>query len=941
MYYPKFMQSRRTFLKRSSIASLGLASFSLVGKARAAGPATKQLTPDSATPDAATFLLKLVDNFPASLRRNHDSFDTDYLAPQKRLGDVSLAYRLDQAGWNSANTALLKPVSAKEPDTRPSEHASVFSSVFQIASGAQPILSVKTSFQVEPDALFWNIEIQNLSAQPVEIGDLSLPLPMNTSFLAGKPAWTSVLKHSFISGDDSFIYWMRSNSVGPYLLMTPLKGTSLEYFQAEHGYHVFIHSKAAIEKVQASGGRWRQPATSAMLAPAGKPGSDSKHGFKFEWAGDYSSIRQALVDNGLIDVHVLPGMTVPSDLFAVVAVRTHSPIHSLEAEFPSQTGIESLPNRGDFQLFKLRFKRLGENRVTIHHGDDQHMHLEFFSCQPVETMIAKRAGFIAGHQLKDASKWYDGLLREWNMDSQITLDPDHYDRIKGWRVYEVTCDDPGLSKPAFLASKNAEFPVQSEVSALDYYIKHFVWGGLQRTTEETHAYGIYGILDWKQNRDSADPGPKGKLHIWRVYDYPHIIVMYFSLYRIARHRPQIKTELKAEEYLRRAAGTALAMFTVPKEIVDWSAYETGFYNELVIVSLIDALQDEGLNEDAGKLREHWERKAQFFINDNPNLFGSEYPFDSTGFESTHALARYAMLHTQTPDAAKAIGITHAKAEAFLKTQLEANIFCRGSIEPAYYLLGSDYRANGGDDYTLSYMSQMGGGSILDYALNFAEKPGEFIRLGYASILSSWALLNSGTPESNHGHWYPGTANDGGAGGGFEPAAMGTTWLGQPHHRGSWYYSCEIDLGFCGALRAAATILTDDPIFGRFCLGGDWSKNGDMLEITPRDGVRRRLHVMLHTGRLHLSSDVARFSATVPVRFKENLSEIQFSLETDNPLPHEQVLRLSVSVPGTYLVHTGNQIVATVQISDASESVIKLPMSGAQGTEQSFSLLRAG
>jgi hypothetical protein len=171
--------------------------------------------------------------------------------------------------------------------------------------------------------------------------------------------------------------------------------------------------------------------------------------------------------------------------------------------------------------------------------------------------------------------------------------------------------------------------------------------------------------------------------------------------------------------------------------------------------------------------------------------------------------------------------------------------------------------------------------------------------------------------------------------------MGTTWLGQPHHRGSWYYSCEIDLGFCGALRAAATILTDDPIFGRFCLGGDWSKNGDMLEITPRDGVRRRLHVMLHTGRLHLSSDVARFSATVPVRFKENLSEIQFSLETDNPLPHEQVLRLSVSVPGTYLVHTGNQIVATVQISDASESVIKLPMSGAQGTEQSFSLLRAG
>ncbi len=37
------------------------------------------------------------------------------------------------------------------------------------------------------------------------------------------------------------------------------------------------------------------------------------------------------------------------------------------------------------------------------------------------------------------------------------------------------------------------------------------------------------------------------------------------------------------------------------------------------------------------------------------------------------------------------------------------------------------------------------------------------------------------------------------GGGFEPAPYGRTWLEQPHHRGSWYYASEIDLGYCGAL----------------------------------------------------------------------------------------------------------------------------------------------
>jgi len=57
-----------------------------------------------------------------------------------------------------------------------------------------------------------------------------------------------------------------------------------------------------------------------------------------------------------------------------------------------------------------------------------------------------------------------------------------------------------------------------------------------------------------------------------------------------------------------------------------------------------------------------------------------------------------------------------------------------------------------------------------------------------------------------------------AGGGFEPAPYGTSWLEQPHHRGAWYYACETDLGYCAALRSALTVLADDPIFGRFCCG---------------------------------------------------------------------------------------------------------------------------
>ena len=186
-------------------------------------------------------------------------------------------------------------------------------------------------------------------------------------------------------------------------------------------------------------------------------------------------------------------------------------------------------------------------------------------------------------------------------------------------------------------------------------------------------------------------------------------------------------------------------------------------------------------------------------------------------------------------------------------------------------------------------------------------------------------MNTGTAESNYGFWYPGRGNDGGAGGGFEPAAHGTTWLGQPHHRGSWYYACEIDLGFCGALRAAATILADDPIFGRFCFGGDWSKSANRIEVVPKDGLRRRFHALLKTGRLDLISEVDRFAANCPIVLNENMSEISFSLETENLTEHLAELHIGGLPPGDYTVNMGGRLVLSISISSNSEIVVELPM----------------
>jgi hypothetical protein len=261
----------------------------------------------------------------------------------------------------------------------------------------------------------------------------------------------------------------------------------------------------------------------------------------------------------------------------------------------------------------------------------------------------------------------------------------------------------------------------------------------------------------------------------------------------------------------------------------------------------------------------------------------------------------------------------------MDAQLDANIFCRGWLEPAYYYLGSDYRAGGGNGYTLSYMSQMGGWAVLDYGLHFADDPAEFLRLGYASFLSAWALVNSGVPESNYGYWYPGIGNDGAAAGGFEPAPFGRTWLGQPHHRGAWYYACESDLGFSGALRTAATILADDPIFGRICLGGDWRADSEgRLYVVPKDGLRRRFHALLDSGRVHLEIEGARVVAGEPIMVADDLSTVQFQLESDRRAAHPVRIRFS-ALAGRYRVRAGDRDNGTIELDGRHDAEFEVTM----------------
>ena len=890
------------------------------------------------------FLLAWNNGGITSLKAQDDPYDTEYITPGETLGEALVSYRIGAGAWRTTTTFASGDIRTLErhgDGTR----SFVYSGDGQLRHGLRG-LGLTEQFSLEAGGLVWRLHFHNETGANLEIGDIGLPLPFNRRFVRDNLAnYTQVVaRHNFISGHGSFLFWQRPNGVGPFLVMTPLPRTKLEYYEeidphpstTRVPYRVYIHS--AVSGGGESRGTWRQPHTSVTLNPQGTPGDRIDYGFRLQWAEDYDGVRDALYREGLFDVQVVPGMTVPSDLTATFSLRTLHRAYTITAEYPEQTQIEEVGEaEADTRNYRAQFSRLGENQLTVRYGDDAYMNLEFFVTEPLETLIKKRSAFLVEKQQhRGTGKWYEGLFSVWDMREAVLRGPDNTGGFDGWYGYTLACDDTALPKAPFIAAKNVHFPAQGEIEAVEYYIENFVWGGLQRTDEEEpYPYFIYGVPNWYENRHNEHGfGSEGRglEHIWRGYDYPHIIMLYYHMYQIAKLYPGLTSYLDSAGYLERAFGTAQAHFRlagadgIPHGAHGYWAYTLGLYNEMLIVDLIDALAAEGWHERSDWLRREWEKKVKYFVYDDPYPFDSEYPFDTTAFESSHAIAKYGLTRTVEADTRlwydkhkekwyEHPDVKRADFESFLIKQLGANIALRGWLEPSYTLLGGDYRGGDSSRYGLSYMSQMGGWAIVDYALYFAEAPFPYLRLGYASYLSSWCLMNSGTADSNYGYWYPGKENDGASGWAITPEKYSGMWIRQDNGRGSWPYDGEIELGYAGALRTAATIVADDPLFGWYAYGGRLRHTESGYEVWPQDGLRQRFHVVQRDERLHIILERDGFAVDQPITVSRELDFLGFSLENRSRDRHVTALKICGLKPGRYQALVDGEVVEQIDMAE--------------------------
>jgi hypothetical protein len=281
-------------------------------------------------------------------------------------------------------------------------------------------------------------------------------------------------------------------------------------------------------------------------------------------------------------------------------------------------------------------------------------------------------------------------------------------------------------------------------------------------------------------------------------------------------------------------------------------------------------------------------------------------------------------------------VKRADSRAFMDRQLAAGLCVRGWLETSYYQLGADPG--------LSYMAAMGGWGVLDYAINFAPEPYDWLQLGYASYLSSWCLVNSGAPENNYGFWFPGKENDGAAGWQFMSSKYGSAWMGSSYPggvrvaRGPWYYDGEIDLGFGGALRMAATVLTRDPIFDWLAYGGMLTEEKEKLSIVPRDGLRQRFVAIVgdpkdpttRIKRIKFELDRDGFAESQEIVVDKTLNTIVFTLENRTGDTHTTELSLSFPDGPAYRVYQNDNPVPLKETGNW-DYPLRAQLKGTQGS----------
>lgn len=850
-----------------------------------------------------------------SLQVTHDAFPTEYVmnpsnAPEQAaepdaelrqwFGNVMFSYvpgtgKVTQAGvggqaWQRAWTTA-------SSDARTVTHSPNGVEVAYAGSKAKDgikdfRLTERFSFDTD-GSLIWRQTVTNTSRRPLTIGDWGVPVPGNELWKGGDKIYeTRVLTRSSITADGSYLRLGRPSGLGPSILMLPDPGTGSPGWEYQDrwrteevgpttwawnadqessnikGLNVYYFHSAAISSTH----RGYLPSTSLALAP----GTSRTYAIRVTTVDGDSAVPQALYDAGMPDVAVAPGMVVPYDQAARIAVRvkgtitsvTARPGNDLGAARPTPPVVSSDGSAAGYQRYRIKFSRthLGTNQVRIGYhdqwGSTRTAVMQYRVVDKVADLMSRHAGFIVDKQqwtaadgLKPTDVRY-GTFDDWMMNTPDGGVPSGDTKPQGRRNefdgYWGLGDDWGLTHAEFLAAQQVLDPQPRRVEALDTYLEYAVWRNLMGNVPGARV--SYLVPDFW---DAKNPGRANSTPTGRGYAYPHVYNTFLSMYQIAEQNPGlIRYAHPARWYLETAYRILVELYD-GNVSYNWS---TGLMGEQTTPALVDALRAEGMDAEADGVLDRMAIKfANFGANAYP--YGSEYAYDNTGEEAVYTLAR---MVAQQNGSAKAIDMMHK-----IVTKTTA---ARGH-NPVWFQYADPVTNTGENWWQFQYTIALAGRSMDDYLTTVAPMatgadaltPGrraELQRLNYGAKLGGLSLVNSGEISAH-------PANIGASAWTYqaEKGNLGTNGVGGGPSvtplNGYRGMTGESDLTLWGILQyLSADVVTDDPIFGTIGYGANVHLDGSTVKVVPTDGLSRRLNLVSQGLSVALTSDRYR-TATVP------------------------------------------------------------------------------
>lgn len=794
------------------------------------------------------------------------------------LGDIDLRLRFGDSGpWQDYSTAF-----HREPvKVLPIHGNELASANLAPTLPANIALSIVRTWRIDGKNLALHFQLTNKSSRPVTVGSLGIPMIFD-NILTGRTLAQVAAKCSFdypyIGEDAGYVQVTRLSGHGPALVIIPEGRTPLQAwkpiaglpFRPGHrprlqifhdptprsitfeGFQEWMVYSGAYQQNQWKHARPWNKATTLTL----QPGQSRSFGLIFLLSPTIRGIQQTLIHHFRPVAVGVPGYVLPQDIHAQLFLHYQEPVTSITVNPAGSIAVTPEPKtRSGWMKYELQGKTWGRARLSITYKDGTRQTVSYYVIKPEKQTVADLGHFLFTKQ------WYVNPHDPFHRSpSVISYDFQTHSQVtQESRVWIAGLSDEA-GAGSWLAAAMKEFgqPNKQQVDQYEEFVDHTLWGHIQYKSGP-RKYGVRKSLFYYQP-NLFPPGFYSSKYNWktwsawskkqseavdRSYDYPHVAVAYWTMYRLARDHQGLVTSHPWQWYLEHAYQTSMAM-------VKYAPYYARFgqMEGDVFLRILQSLQREGWTKQAESLRALMHKRAELWDHE-AFPFGSEMPWDSTGQEEV-----YAWTH-------------HFGFNQKARLTLHAILGFDPSI-PSWGYNGSathywDFLYAGGVQRLEYQIMHYGAGlNAIPVLRAYRQDPKDLflLRIGYGGTMGELTNINQQGFASCGFHSYPDMLS-------WDP------------------YSGDYGPGFFGFAFNTATYVTHSARFGWLAFGGNLSNHQHVIHVTPLDAFRMRVYLAPYG--LWLSLDAGTFRM---VSFDPRTQTVHLLLAPAGPYTHQALLRIS-------------------------------------------------